>query len=245
MNFEGHIPSSPMREVVGVNTLRPFTIKQILSIEAEELSSTVFRYDGTEVSNIVTAGWIRESKATHVGKAFTLEDGTGLVDCSFWSSSIETDPVAELIEVAAFVRVFGALRLFGGKKSITATHVGKICDGNYLAYHFLNCIHSHLVHTGKISALEDKENCKSDTSVGNISVSDDRRLDEAGLTKIQVDVLRCYRGNQGDKGLSVDIVCGMLRERHLSKDVRAAADFLIENSYLFYLTDSELHTTGD
>jgi replication factor A2 len=239
MNFESNIPASPSLAVAGT-TMRAFTVKQANAVEADEFTTTEFRYKGASVTKMVLLGWIREARPSSAGVVFLIEDGTGSIECSCWSNT-EMESQTATIKNGVLARAIGTMKVFGGKKSVGVAYIEGVKDGNHLIYHFLCAIHADLYHQGKIAGMAERENSFANTSV----VHEQRRMDEETLTRIQLDAIRCYRNNQGEQGLPADVVCGMLRERYSEGEVRTAIDWLIENSYLYYMSNTELRTTED
>lgn len=218
----GFIQSSPKREFTGVRTLRNLTVAQINKIETED-SSTIYKVDNAEVTNIVFIGWVRESKQTQTGTIFTVEDGTGSVRCTFWPNSLVEEEQAGFIAVGNILRLVGALRLYDGKKSIHATHLSVVEDYNYISFHFLSCVHQHLHYTSRLR--------------GGGTIKEEK------MSRVLEDVLECFRCNQDENGLHVDIVVRMLSNKYQEKDVRAAVDTLLNDCHLFSVEGQEYKTT--
>lgn len=140
--------SSPAHRERQTHTIRPFTIKGLLHAEVDELYANVFTSEGAAVTSVVVVGWIREVRMQPAGRTFTVEDGTGSIEASVWTITPEEDRLDDTIKLGALVKVFGELRHRNKRTSIAATHVGEVSDKNYLTYHFLNAIHSHIYYRG-------------------------------------------------------------------------------------------------
>eukprot|EP00866_Antonospora_locustae_P001624 jgi/Antlo1/1624/1836 len=217
----GFIQSSPKREFTGVRTLRNLTVAQINKIETED-SSTIYKIDNAEVTNIVFIGWVRESKQTQTGTIFTVEDGTGSARCTFWPNSLVEEEQAGFIAVGNLLRLVGSLRLYDGKKSIHTTHLSVVEDYNYISFHFLSCVQQHLHYTNRLRG---------------------GTMKEEKMSRILEDVLECFRCNQDENGLHVDIVVRMLSNKYQEKDVKAAVDTLLNDCHLFSVEGQEYKTT--
>jgi replication factor A2 len=220
----GFIQSSPKREFTGVRTLRSFSIKQLNEYELDE-GSSLHRIDTAEVTSIQVIGWVRSTKTTHAGSVFVVEDGTGSIDCSFWSNGAYEEEQSGYIEEGNLLRVDGAIRTFNGKKSIAASHVMLIDDPNYITYHFLSCIHQHLFYTNRLRREEIP------------------REGSARLSRIQEDILECYRRNQDENGLDINVVVKMLRPRYPEEEVRENIETLLNDCHLYIVDGLEYKTT--
>lgn len=217
----GFIQSSPKREFTGVRTLRSLTITQINKIETED-SSTIYKVDNAEVTNIVFIGWVRETKQTQTSTIFTAEDSTGSIRCTFWANSLVEEEQAGLIAVSNLLKLVGSLRLYEGKKSIHVAYLTVLEDYNYITFHFLNCMYQHLYHNNRL-----KSDVAKDTK----------------MPKILDDVLECFRSNQDENGLHMDIVVKMLSNRYQEKDLKEAVETLLNDCHLFSVEGQEYKTT--
>ena len=73
------------------------------------------------------------------------EDGTGQIDVRQWVESADDDTGASAgIEQDVLVRVVGGVKLFGGKRHITANRVSPVEDKNEQQFHLLEAIYVHL-----------------------------------------------------------------------------------------------------
>lgn len=224
MNEGGYIHSSPKREFTGIKTLRSLTIKQINEYSFDETSS-VHRIDSAEATNIQILGWVVSAKASTTGSVFVLEDGTGRVDCTFWPNSPREEEQCRLLEEGVLLKINGSLRMFNNRKSVSTSHLSSLEDSNFVIYHFLNCIYQHLFYTKQLH----REEIKSEGG--------------ARLAKIQEDVLECYKRNQDENGLHVDIVVKMLSSKYPEDEIRRNIDILLHDCHLYSVDGLEYRTT--
>lgn len=223
-NDGGYIMSSPKRDFTGIRTLRSFTVKQINEYVFDE-DSSVHRIDQAEATNIQIIGWVVSSKASTTGSVFVLEDGTGRIDCTFWPNSSYEEEQCALLEEGTLLRVNGSLRMFNNKKSVSTAHLTLIEDPNLIVYHFLNCIHQHLFYTKQLQQEETKHDGR------------------ARLARIQEDILDCYRKNQDENGLHINVVVKMLSSRYAEGDIRDNIDILLRDCHLYSVDGLEYKTT--
>jgi replication factor A2 len=220
----GFIQSSPKREFTGIKTLRSFSIKQLNGFELEE-GSSVHRIDTAEVTNIQVIGWVKSTKVTHAGSIFVVEDGTGSIDCSFWSNGAYEEEQSGYIEEGNLLKINGSIRMFNNRKSISVSHIMLVEDPNYITYHFLGCIHQHLFYTSELKREEVP------------------RESGARLSRIQEDILECYRRNQDEHGLNINVVIKMMSSRYPEGEIRESIEMLLNDCHLYIVDGQEYKTT--
>lgn len=224
MNEGGYIQSSPKRDFTGIKTLRSFTIKQINENDFDETSS-IHRIDSAEATNIQIIGWVVSARASSTGSVFVLEDGTGRVDCTFWPNSSYEEEQCKLLEEGRLLKINGSLRMFNNKKSVSTAHIAPINDPNFIVYHFLACVHQHLFYTGRLQPEET------------------RTRKDGRLPRIQEEILECYRKNQDENGLHINVVVKMLSSRYPEHDIRENIDALLRDCHLYSVDGLEYRTT--
>ena len=220
----GYIHSSPRKEFLGIKTLRSFTMKQISSCDFDEASST-HHIDSAEVTNIQAIGWVTSSKSSATGSVFTLQDGTGKVDCSFWPNSSYEEDQCRLLQEGILLKVNGSLRTFSSKRSISVSNLSEVKNPNFIIYHFLNCIHQHLFYTRQLHREEVVRN------------------EGMKMEKIQEDILECYRKNQDENGLHINVVIKMLSSKYSENSIKENIDALLRDCHLYSVDGMEYRTT--
>ncbi|ELQ75949.1 Single-stranded DNA-binding replication protein A (RPA), medium (30 kD) subunit [Trachipleistophora hominis] len=209
---QGFIPSSPKPDYTP-KSLRTLSIKQLKSLPTDTPTHTI---DNTTLSTICVAGWVRSTRQAQSGTIFLLDDGTAMINASFWPNGLFEEEQAGLIEPSNFLRVIGNVRVYDGDISVSVSFLTKIDDFNYVSYHFLNVLQQHLY-------------CRRELK------RDTRKNVEKGMKTgtLQEDVLMCYRNNQDEKGLHVDLVVKMLQGKYKEQDVREMVNSLLDDCYLF------------
>ena len=157
----------------GNQTLRPITIKQ-LSEATQPHPEADFQLHGQDVHQV---RWCLLSalalnvhlKVTFVGRVFnvaeqstnvvyTVEDGTGSIDCRLWLEAKDSDHQTQKRSTVryghripcregTYVRVVGSLRSFNNKRNLQAFCVRPITDHNEITYHGLDAIYAYLSAT--------------------------------------------------------------------------------------------------
>ncbi|KAM0686439.1 Replication factor A protein 2 [Conglomerata obtusa] len=216
----GFIPSSPRRENTGTRTLRNFTIKQIKSID---IDNTPYKKDNAEISNITLAGWVRTTKKLSNGIAFTIDDHTSQIDCTFFSSGTYDEEMCSLVEENNLLRISGNIRVFNGKVNVGVSHIKKT-NLEYFIYHNISCVYQHLYYNNKLKR-------------------DVKEKKEQGFEEIQNDILDVYRQNQSESGLHLDVVIRMLSGKHRENLVRDNVEIMLESGILYCVDGLEYKTT--
>lgn len=146
-----------------VSTLTPVTIKQILN-SSQTIQDGPFVFQQQELHHVVFVGVVRNI-ADHTSNIFvTLEDGTGQIEVRKWSDETSdiassqggeatapgSSQVAQQFRIGSYVKVYGALKEFGGKKNIQYAVIKNIESYNDILAHHLDAIKWHSIATGKI-----------------------------------------------------------------------------------------------
>mmetsp|Transcript_13224 Transcript_13224/g.25147 ORF Transcript_13224/g.25147 Transcript_13224/m.25147 type:complete len:303 (+) Transcript_13224:82-990(+) len=152
----------------GMQTLRAVTIKQLRDCSSSTEGDEAFLVSGQELTNLVVVGKIVSIVEQSTSVQLVIDDGTGKAEVKFWldsdngagdqeneggaAGSVE-DPHGPSARSewtkGTYVKIFGHLRVFQGKKHIVAFTIRTIQDKNELTFHVLNCIYTHLYITKK------------------------------------------------------------------------------------------------
>ncbi|CAN8284149.1 unnamed protein product [Cochlearia groenlandica] len=122
--------------------LVPVTVKQIneSSHSGGEKSGIVI--NGIELTNVSLVGLVCDKDVSKVTEVrFTLDDGTGRIDCKRWVHEAFDAREMESVRDGTYVRVNGHLKTFQGKKQLHVFSVRPIVDFNEVTFHYIECIH--------------------------------------------------------------------------------------------------------
>lgn len=128
--------------------LLPVTIKQLLMASSSDAQDTKFKIDDKEFSQCKVVGQImsRAEQATTV--SFVVDDGTGSIVVKMFVSNDEEEARNQLsLTEYSYVRIFGKLVEFQGKRSVSCHAMHLITDFNEITRHRLEAIYAHLVNT--------------------------------------------------------------------------------------------------
>jgi len=115
----------------------PITIKQILHSEGDEIT-----IDGVSPQQVKILGTVESLENSTTNTKITVSDGTGRIEVTKF-----TDVTLEGIEVGSLIKVHGAARIFGQKRTINAYDIKLVQDWNEMTHHYLNAILVHLQNT--------------------------------------------------------------------------------------------------
>ncbi|KAK0641640.1 putative replication factor-a protein [Cercophora newfieldiana] len=129
------------------DSLRPVTIKQLIESE-ESYPGGPLAIDGVPVTQVTLIGQVREIKEQTTNVTYRVDDGTGIVDVKKWIDAERSDGGANTtFQLDTYVRVFGRLTAFNGKKHVGAHFIRAIEDFNEVNYHLLDATYVHLYLT--------------------------------------------------------------------------------------------------
>ncbi|CAD7702775.1 unnamed protein product [Ostreobium quekettii] len=126
-------------------TLRAVTVRQ-LAEAIKGVDDDNFVVDGAPIQNVTLVGQIMDIQTQQSHILYKVDDGTGVCQVKYWTDS-DDDLMQDdraLLQVSKYVRVYGHVRDFDGKKSIAAFIVKPVLEYDEVTYHFLKVIHQHL-----------------------------------------------------------------------------------------------------
>lgn len=142
-------------------TLTPVTIKKILE-STQDVQDGPFVHHGQELHHVCFVGVIRNI-TDHTSNIFiTVEDGTGQIEVRKWSEDTNdmsasqegnkefSSQIAQQYKIGTYVKVFGSLKEFGGKKNIQYAVIKTVDTFNDVIAHHLEVIKWHAIATGKL-----------------------------------------------------------------------------------------------
>ncbi|KAI7903151.1 uncharacterized protein BX663DRAFT_542660 [Cokeromyces recurvatus] len=158
---EGNIASKKKgaQHVLNYNnrTCRHVTIKQIKNVTVQ--NGDQFFIDQQEITNISIIGIIRTVIKHESHIAFSIEDGTGMIDARYWTDlkynnsteeEIKDDKeVQDIFRRDCYVKLFGRIQHVNQRTTCVVTCIVPIEDFNEMTFHFLSAIHSHLTFSSQ------------------------------------------------------------------------------------------------
>jgi len=153
----GFVPSSqqmqsPMGKVTKFNrSMLPVTIKQLNSASPGDAADGKFRIDGNELGQCKIIGQIMAMNQQVTNTTYVVDDGTGCIAVRMFVGNEVDDQRAKKLNSEmkeySYVKVFGRLTEYQGKKSISCHRILPLSDMNELTSHRLEVILTHLINT--------------------------------------------------------------------------------------------------
>ncbi|WVO18939.1 uncharacterized protein IAS62_000213 [Cryptococcus decagattii] len=230
---------SPSRKTRGGNqTIRPVTVKQIL--EAQQVHPDAdFTIDGVDVAQVLLVGSVRNMSTTATNVSYEIGDGTGYIDARVWLDSADDDSGKTTgVEQDHYVGLMGTIKVFGGKRHVSATHIRPITDANEVQHHLLKALYVSLILRGgapgnapKAAGTRDDYNAGATTGMTDQSAW-------SHLEPLQRRILEVMssEGQGNDDGVHVTHIIKFLNGVD-ENDFTVALDWLTDNGYVYSTLD--------
>ncbi|CUS25005.1 LAQU0S23e00892g1_1 [Lachancea quebecensis] len=169
------------------STLTPVTIKQVQESK-QMVQDGPFVVNNLELHHVSFVGVVRNVVDNTSNINLTIEDGTGQIEVRKWSDdsndmanaaqdeqpdAAESSQVAQMYEVGTYVRVFGALREFSGKKNVQFAVIKPVENFNEVITHYLEAMKWHAIANGKLeSPVNPQPNSEQAGEEQNLFVQD-------------------------------------------------------------------------
>uniref|UniRef100_A0A1J3I755 Replication protein A 32 kDa subunit A n=1 Tax=Noccaea caerulescens TaxID=107243 RepID=A0A1J3I755_NOCCA len=128
--------------------LVPVTVKHITESSQSGGEKSGIVINGVELTNVSLVGLVCDKDVSKVTEVrFTLDDGTGTIDCKRWVNESFDAREMESVRDGIYVRLNGHLKTFQGKKQLLVFSVRPIVDFNEVTFHYIECIHFYSQNT--------------------------------------------------------------------------------------------------
>lgn len=144
----GRAQLTPTPQNYNDDSLRPITIKQILSAEEPYPNAPDFRIDGSLVTQVTFVAQIRQLNRQETNIQYKLDDGTAVIEVKKYVDAERVEaPSDPNIDVGAYVRVYGRLKSFNGKRYVSVHFIRAVTEFDEVGYHLLEATAVHLHFT--------------------------------------------------------------------------------------------------
>ncbi|KAI9191332.1 hypothetical protein LWI28_007063 [Acer negundo] len=145
--------------------LVPVTVKLISEASHSGEDKSNFSINGLEVTNVTLVGMVfnKDERASDV--SFTLDDGTGRIDCKRWASEVFDTKEMEAVQDGMYVRLNGHLKSFQGRRQLVAFSVRPVTNFDEVTFHYIDCIHFHLQNSKSQQGVATTQPHMVDTSL--------------------------------------------------------------------------------
>ncbi|AEO66829.1 uncharacterized protein THITE_2047529, partial [Thermothielavioides terrestris NRRL 8126] len=148
------------------DSLRPVTIKQLIECK-EAYPGADLAVDGVPTTQVTLVGQVRSVNPQAVNVTYRIDDGTGVIDVKKWIDADKADNTPRFAP-DTYVRVFGRLSSFNGRKHVGAHYIRAIDDFNEVNYHLLEATYVHLCLTkGGLADLQQQQQQQQQQQVGD------------------------------------------------------------------------------
>lgn len=121
------------------------TIKQLVDCK-EAYPGSDLAVDGVPTTQVTLVGQVRTVNPQTINLTYRIDDGTGMIDVKKWIDA-EKGETTPRFPVDTYVRVYGRLQSYNGKRHVGAHHIRAIDDFNEVNYHLLEATYVHLTLT--------------------------------------------------------------------------------------------------
>jgi len=235
----------------------PCTIAQIVRAEVQDDN---FVCDGITLNQVTLIGIVRSANESATNLSYVVDDMSGpTFEVRQFVDNDENTPEAErvtLVRENVYVRIYGHLRSFNGKRSIVAFTVRPLMDLNELTSHLLEMLYVRAYHRKQQSGSMDIGMASTSgglAMVGN-RVNQQQRANQSsgaqptqldlGLTMQQQQVLNVLRTCSDETGISVASVCGRLKGMP-ERIIRECIEFLGAEGHVYSTIDDDHYKATD
>ncbi|KAJ1880062.1 Replication factor A protein 2 [Coemansia sp. RSA 1722] len=243
-------------------TLRPVTIKQLTDIAAAKDDAPI-TIDGEEIKQVTFVGVVRNINRQQINLMYSVEDGTGKIDVRVWSKDGEDDNMdggnsgnPDIVE-GGYVRVYGELKFFGGKRHVSAHKIRPVTDHNEIAYHGMEAMYVHMTKTrGVAPALQAAGASAANAAAGGGGANAYTGAGSGGYGNMggggmgydnaQTAVLESLKKlAKPDTGALISDISSSLAGRFQGHEVKKAIDWLVSEGHLYNtIDDNHVSSTG-
>mmetsp|Transcript_2880 Transcript_2880/g.10954 ORF Transcript_2880/g.10954 Transcript_2880/m.10954 type:complete len:277 (-) Transcript_2880:417-1247(-) len=240
----------------GQQALVPVTIKMARTATFE--SEDRWSIGGREMSMVRIVGNIQRAETNATRITLHVEDGTGSLEATIWTSQNDEDlpTVAERRSkcvAGAYVVFHGSLREFNGKTTLRVVDARPVEDFNEITTHFLEVIYADALYQQRLRDPPADATtpfggggggAAPSASAGPMDVdnADPTAVGSDGMTGIQRGVLKFYTEyGTGDEGLHISkAIEGLVGQGKFSESqIRDAIDSLLADGFLYTTLDED------
>lgn len=233
------------------DNIMPVTVAQILTADCID---DRYVYDGVTIHQVTVVGLVRSAKESPTSLTYEIDDLSGpLLEVKQFvdnDESISENERVALVRENIYVRVFGNIRTFQGKRNLGAFRVSPISDMNELTSHLLEVIYAHAYWTKTPGMERDPPKPGSNVTLPNSSRQGVGSMTsysgqvEVGLTPQQQQVLNVIRSSMDEQGMAM-VTVGERLKGMPAKVVREAVEFLSSEGHIYSTIDDDHYKATD
>ncbi|KAK7101183.1 replication protein A 32 kDa subunit-like [Littorina saxatilis] len=215
--------------------LVPVTVAQILN---SSVDNDRFFSGSLEISQVTMIGLIRSVRETATRIDYELDDMTGPpLEVKQFVDNDENVPEEERVPTMrenTYVRVYGHVRSFSGKKNVVAFNISPVEDMNQLTCHILSTIYAHASTNLKQATGGNQMN----NTAGTSNAGDQGGSSIYGLSALNNQIANIIRSCNSEMGASVADVSQQLKGVP-EKAIREALEFLSGEGHIYSTIDDD------
>lgn len=193
-------------------------------------------------------GQIRLINPQQTNITYRIDDGTATIDVKKWVDADKEDDLEPKYALDQYVRVWGRLKSFNGKRHVGANFVRGVPDFNEVNYHQLEALYVHLYLTkGPLPGENGAVNGGDGNAANGGGMFVDQPMqngkseDEAKLKGVGEAGKRMYRylvdNSVSNEGLHLNLITSGTNMS--TRDVLSAADDLLAQGLVYTTVDDE------
>jgi replication factor A2 len=226
-----------------IQLLVPVTVRQVHDALQSNEDKMDFTVDGVEATSVRLVGLLVSKTERVTDVSFTVDDGTGRIDCNRWMNDPTDMKEMEAVSEGMYVRVHGHLKGFLGKKHLVSFCIRPVIDFDEIANHFVECIYVHSYNTKSrkqpVTAPTPSQIPRGYQTVPQNSYAKQSDTDHlTGVTKSIIDYLQRPLVLDSENGASMNEIA-----QHIGvplQQIRDASDFLINEGMAYTTLDDYL-----
>lgn len=261
--------STNARKPYEEQNLIPVTVKMLMNSQDQPGEVHVLP-DGREITTIKLIGAIRTFNEDSTNMTFDIEDGTGLIEVKqYVDEGVDNKYVREMRAQTSqehiYVKIFGKINSYGGKKKITAFSVRTLTSENELTHHFLEVAYSYSKYQQTMNGGGSSGNSNNafnsnglygmNTSMANsggapppgvnsfnnnMNNSFNNNNNSGGDLIEQVKQFVMQEGSRDDVGVHVnEVVQNFMNQGHSESEIRACMQQLTDDGGIFTTIDTD------
>ncbi|PVD23604.1 hypothetical protein C0Q70_16876 [Pomacea canaliculata] len=221
--------------------LVPCTVAQILNASQ---NNDDFFSGNLQISQVTLVGLIRSVKESPTRVEYEIDDMTGpplevrqFVDTD---ENGQEEQRAPALRENTYVRVYGHVRSFAGKRNVTAFKITPVEDMNELTCHILEVLYSKAQSS---NSVPDTRPHNTSAVVGNRNIND-YSSNSYGLSGLHQQIANVIKNSSSQMGASIKEVAENLKGVP-EKAIREAIEFLSSEGHIYSTVDDDHFKTTD
>lgn len=242
-----------------VDSVNSLTIKQL---NDSEDSNDSFVLESREISKVWVYGRVLAVDIKPVNVTYTIDDGTGRIDCTVWiqaaTETVNAQEQRENIKEDMYVKVIGQLRTFSNKRQLSVFSINPVKDSNEIVHHFLSVITTHIqVTKGPLNPqltgapqVANNDNAMEGVQYNNsnpngMPVDNGDNFGDGDFTRLQRLVLNAFQEEMPtDHGRNIGQVMQILAAENISElEVKKTIMELQDDGHLYSTVDDAHYKT--